>query len=185
MELTRTGPGQDPGRPGPVPDVAEPGSAAHAEVTRLGQELARHGRLLHLMKVRLGEAIPPGLDWAAFGILAQLVRCGPRRQADLAEISLLDPSTVSRHAGQLVRAGLAERRADREDGRAVQLVATDRGRAVWEDGVRRRDEAFLSALSGWRADDLRTLTDLLARFNDDLETFRQSPSRSGPPPGGC
>ncbi|HET9655102.1 MAG TPA: MarR family winged helix-turn-helix transcriptional regulator [Kineosporiaceae bacterium] len=207
MELTGTGTGEGATIPDstvipecPVPDGAlpdgtvschgtattqpvtdRPATDIEAQVTRLGQELGRHARLLHLMKLRLGEVMPPGLDWAAFGLLSQLVRCGPRRQADLAEISLLDPSTVSRHAAQLVRAQLAERRADPEDGRAVQLVATEQGRAVWENGARKRNEAFLAALSGWHAEDLESLTDLLSRFNDDLEAFRQDGSRAGPP----
>ena len=145
-----------------------------AEVARLGQELGRQMRLLHLLKVQLTGLMPPGLEWAAFGVLSQLTRCGAKRQSDLAELSLLDPSTVSRHVGQLVRQRLVERRPDPEDGRAVQLVATEQGQAVVAETTSQRNTVFLSALQGWDAADLRTLTELLSRFNDDLETFRQS-----------
>lgn len=155
-------------------------TAIDTEVARLGQELGRHVRLLHMMKLQLANVVPAGLDWATFGVLAQLVRCGATRQADLAEISLLDPSTVSRHVGQLVRHDLVERRADPNDGRAVRLVATDRGRAIVEDTLQRRNQAFLTALRGWQADDVRTLTTLLTRFNDDLEAFRSNATRAGP-----
>lgn len=153
-----------------------------AEVVRLGQELGRHARLLHLIKAHLPDVLPAGVDWATFGVLVQLTKCGATRQTDLAEISLLDPSTVSRHVGQLVRQGLVERRPDPQDGRAVRLVPTDRGRAIVEDTVRQRNQAFLTALRGWRAEDLSTLTTLLTRFNDDLETFRQNAGRAGPAP---
>jgi DNA-binding MarR family transcriptional regulator len=158
-------------------------SRIDAEVARLGQELGRQMRLLHLLKVQLTGLMPPGLEWAAFGVLSQLTRCGAKRQSDLAELSLLDPSTVSRHVGQLVRQRLVERRPDPEDGRAVQLVATDRGQAVVAETTSRRNTVFLSALQGWDAADLRALTKLLSRFNDDLETFRRGASRAGPPPG--
>jgi DNA-binding MarR family transcriptional regulator len=159
-----------------TPGTDTPGtgpSGIDAEVARLGRELGRHMRLLHLLKVQLTGLMPPGLEWAAFGVLSQLTRCGAKRQSDLAELSLLDPSTVSRHVGQLVRQRLVERRPDPEDGRAVQLVATDRGQAVVAETTSRRNAVFLSALQGWDAADLRALTELLSRFNGDLETFRQ------------
>jgi len=152
-----------------------------AEVARLGVELARHGRVLHMMKAQFATLVPQGVDWAVVGLLVQLTKCGPTRQADLAEASLLDPSTVSRHVGQLVRLGLVERRPDPQDGRAVRLVVTDHGREIVEETVRRRNQAFVAALRGWRPEDLRALIDLLARFNDDLETFRQNATRAGPP----
>jgi DNA-binding MarR family transcriptional regulator len=162
-------------------DTAGTGTAGTgAEVARLGQELGRHARLLHLIKTHLPDVMPSGVDWAAFGVLAQLTKCGATRQTDLAELSLLDPSTVSRHVGQLVRQGLVERRPDPQDGRAVRLVASERGRAIVEEIVRQRNQAFLIALQGWQAEDLHTLTTLLTRFNDDLETFRQNAGRAGP-----
>jgi DNA-binding MarR family transcriptional regulator len=155
-------------------------STIDAEVARLSQELGRHMRLLHLLKTHLTGLMPPGVDWATFGVLNQLIRCGARRQSDLAELSLLDPSTVSRHVGQLVRQHLVERRPDPEDGRAVQLVATERGQAVVDETMRLRNQAFSAALSGWDAEDLRALTRLMSRFNDDLEALRQNTSRTGP-----
>lgn len=144
-----------------------------AEVARLTQELSRHARLLHLMKVQLADAVPPGMDWATLGVLAQLTRCGATRQADLAALSLLDPSTISRHIGHLVRQGLVERRPDPQDGRAVRLAVTDQGHTIVDHTVRRRTQAFQTVLAGWGVEDLHTLTALLTRFNDDLESFRQ------------
>ena len=40
-----------------------------------------------------------------------------------------DPSTVSRQVASLVKAGLVERQADPDDGRASILVPTELGRA--------------------------------------------------------
>jgi DNA-binding MarR family transcriptional regulator len=171
------------GRDSPVhaaPMPATDSTEIDTEVARLSQQLGRHARLLHLMKAQVADVMPAGVDWATFGVLAQLVKCGATRQADLAGLSLLDPSTVSRYVGQLVRQGLVERRPDPQDGRAVRLVPTEHGQSIVEATMRRRNQAFLSALAGWEAADLRTLTTLLTRFNDDLEAFRQSLGRAGP-----
>jgi DNA-binding MarR family transcriptional regulator len=159
-------------------------SEIKTEVSRLGQELGRHVRLLHLLRTTQADLMPAGLDRAAFGVLHQLVRCGPSRQADLAEVILLDPSTVSRHVGQLVRQQLAERRPDPEDGRAVQLVATARGHAVADESVRRRNQVLQAALTGWKAEDVSSLTTLLSRLNDDLDSLRNLAARPNrlPPP---
>ena len=66
-----------------------------------------------------------GVEWAAYGLLFQLVNDGPRRSSALAETACVDPSTVSRQVAQLVKAGLVERQSDPEDGRASLLVATE------------------------------------------------------------
>ena len=143
-----------------------------ALATALTQELTRHARLLHAMKASMASLVPEGLDPAAFPLLLTLVRCGPRRQGELAEMSMLDPSTVSRYVGQLARAGYVERRPDPNDGRAVQLAASDAGASVAREMGTRRQEAIVSALASWDPADIATLVTLLARLNDDLDAFR-------------
>jgi DNA-binding MarR family transcriptional regulator len=138
----------------------------------LNQELSRHARILHSIKSGMAALVPEGLDAAAFGLLLTLVGCGPRRQGELAELCLLDPSTVSRHVAQLARAGYVQRRPDPHDGRAVQLVATDEGTALAREIGRRRQSMIAKALSRWAPEDLEHLVALLARLNDDLDAFR-------------
>ena len=157
----------------------------------LTQELSRHGRLLHAMKASMAALVPEGLDPAAFPLLLTLVGCGPRRQGELAEMALLDPSTVSRYVGQLARAGYVERRPDPQDGRAVQLAASDAGASVAREIGTRRQEAIMSALASWHPADIATLVTLLGRLNDDLDAFRphlvrtvaDPPARGPAPPG--
>jgi DNA-binding MarR family transcriptional regulator len=152
---------------------AHPDSGLEAGlVAALNNELARHSRLLHVMKSQMAALVPEGLDTAAFSLLFTLVRCGPKRQGELAEQALLDPSTVSRHVAQLARAGYVQRRPDPQDGRAVQLVATDEGTALAREIGRRRQSMIAKALSGWAPEDLEHLVTLLARLNDDLDAFR-------------
>ena len=138
----------------------------------LTHELGRHARLLHAMKSAMAAFVPEGLDVAAFPLLLALVREGPRRQGELAELSFLDPSTVSRHVAQLARAGYVQRRPHPQDGRAVQLVATDKAERVVDEIGRRRQDIVAGALADWEPGDVETLVRLMSRFNDDLEAHR-------------
>jgi DNA-binding MarR family transcriptional regulator len=122
---------------------------------------------------------PEGLDGAAISLLMQLVRCGPRRQGELADVAMLDPSTVSRYVGQLVRRDLVERRPDPADGRAVQLVATRTGHAAAGRMIARRDEIFGEVLADWDHDEVLLLARLLTRLNDDVDSRRAMFSRPG------
>ena len=144
----------------------------HDPMAELNHELTRHARLLHVLKSSMAALVPEGLEAAAFGLLITLVRGGPRRQGELAETCMLDPSTVSRHVAQLARAGYVERRPDPGDGRAVQLVASGEGERVAHEIAHRRLAVISEALTDWAPDDLTRLVVLLRRLNDDLDAFR-------------
>jgi MarR family transcriptional regulator, lower aerobic nicotinate degradation pathway regulator len=148
------------------PLVAEP------LIGQLNHEITRHARLLHVLKSTMATLVPEGLDAAAFGLLITLVNGGPRRQGELAETCMLDPSTVSRHVGQLARAGYVERRPAPGDGRAVHLLATDEGAHVAHEIAQIRQKLISAALTDWADDDVARLVVLLRRLNDDLDAFR-------------
>lgn len=165
--------------PEPAPTdtgTAEPTGALDprtAAVQALGHELMRHARMLHLVKASLAaRGTPHGLDGAEIALLMTLVKGGPRRQGELAEVALLDPSTVSRYVGTLARRGYVERRPDPADGRAVQLVATAHGEAVAAAMIARRNDALRALLTDWSEQDVRTLTALLTRFNEGIDAGR-------------
>lgn len=149
-------------------------------VESLSHELGRHARLLHVWRAHMAHWLPTGLDWSGSSLLLTLVKCGPRRQGELAEQALLDPSTVSRYVTALVKAGLVERRADPADGRAVQLVASEAGEQVAADWMRRRQQLIADALEDWNDQDIQTLTELFGRLNDDLERHRHPGSTAAP-----
>ena len=107
---------------------------------------------------------------AASGLLAQLVRIGPVRAADLAEHVCLDRSTVSRHLRQLEESGDVVRRPDPTDGRAALLDVSPQGREHAEATFARTVTTLGGALSSWTPDDTDTLTTLLRRLADALET---------------
>lgn len=60
--------------------------------------------------------------------LETLVEHGPLRLGALAERLFLDKSTTSRVVGALVKKGYVEQGADAQDGRAIALSATRKGR---------------------------------------------------------
>ena len=155
-------------------------------VQELSLELARHARILHLVKT-VSSSSMSGLDSGAVHVLMFLVKAGPLRQGALAECAMLDPSTVSRYVAQLVRSGHVERRADPVDGRAVQLVATELGRALARRIAARRDALLRDVVAGWAPDEVHDLAVRMRRINDDFEAHRpqvrpQHLALSGPHP---
>ena len=126
------------------------------------EELVRFNRAQHLLR-QFGD-----LPGAAMPLLAQVIKSGPLRSRQLAELSCLDPSTVSRQIDQLVRAGLVERLADPDDGRATLLHATATGQERFQ-AHRRQIEALLTdtLFREWSQTDLHTFTTLLRRLNDE------------------
>jgi DNA-binding MarR family transcriptional regulator len=140
---------------------------------------------MQAMKAAMFAGITADVDPGALTVLAHLVHGGVCRQGALAEGSLLDPSTVSRHVAALVRAGLVERRPEPADGRAVVLAATRDGEAVVRGMAATRDRMLRFALQDWSEADLDSLAALMSRLNDDFETYRQSlpvqPVRAGAP----
>ncbi len=148
------------------------------ERVELSHEFIRYHRVVHTLRTQLADVLPAGLDPAAAQLLAWLAKQGPCRQAELAENTFLDPSTVSRRVSQLVQLGLVERRADQVDGRAVQLLPTALGREFFSTIVKRREEILQQVLANWSRTEVAELSGLLRKFNDDFETYR---SQSGVP----
>jgi DNA-binding MarR family transcriptional regulator len=144
-------------------------------------ELGRHARLLHMLRARMTTRLPEGLDGSAFSVLMTLAKFGPRRQGELAEAALLDPSTVSRYVAQLVRAGLAERRPDPGDGRAVQLAASASGMVLAREAMADRKTMIQDLVADWSEQDTQDLIRLLRRLNDVIEVRRDTAGSLAPP----
>jgi len=102
-------------------------------------------------------------------VLGVLLERGPQRVGEIAQALGTDPSTVSRKVAALVDAGLVERRADPDDGRAHLLAATPAGEQRCADGRRHRMDMVASVLSGWPEDSRRQLATLLGQFADGLQ----------------
>jgi DNA-binding MarR family transcriptional regulator len=155
--------------PEPEEAVMTLAPTASSTTAALGEQVLRLHRAFNGMRQQLVGKSPTsgdGVEWAAYGLLFQLVGTGPQRSSTLAETACVDPSTVSRQVAQLVKAGLVERQSDPEDGRASLLVATAAGRAVYQAKQEHRERMFARVLDGWSTADVEALTSLLTRLND-------------------
>lgn len=140
---------------------------------RLADELVRFTRLGARAKSML-HVRDFGAEFSALMLLFPLQRLGPLRVRDLAEVKGADPSTISRQAAQLVKAGLARREADPADGRASRLAVTPAGLAACQELHRARNALISDALSHWPAERVRTFTGLFHEFNSSVEALMRN-----------
>lgn len=131
-----------------------------------------------MLNVNAGDL---GAEFSALMLLFPLRFHGPMRVTDLAEIKQADPSTVSRQAAQLVKAGLARREADPEDGRASRLAVTEAGLVACGKLHDAREALLADALSDWPAERVDAFVGLFAEFNTAVETLlRREPAAATP-----
>jgi len=139
-------------------------------LTRLAEEIVRFVRLGARAKGMLNTG-NHGAEFSALMLLFPLRGMGPMRVTDLAEIKQADPSTVSRQAAQLVRAGLARREADPADGRASRLAVTDAGLAACAQLHEARHALLSQALGNWPEERVAAFAGLFAEFNSSVEAL--------------
>jgi DNA-binding MarR family transcriptional regulator len=129
----------------------------------------------HLL--RAGEYDDVSLTPTQQGLLSGLFEVGPLRLGALAGLVGATDPTVSRAVDGLVAAGLAERRPDPDDRRAVIVAATKAG----IDRVERRRRATARelerALAGMSAADRKRLLALVERLVAELHKPRAGSRR--------
>lgn len=143
--------------------------------TRLAVELTRFTRLGVRFKSMLNTG-DLGAEFSALMLLFPLTRTGPLRITELAEVKGADPSTVSRQAAQLVKAGLVRREADPDDGRASRLAVTESGAAACQRLHEARQALLKDVLRDWPAERVDAFVGLFAEFNSSVEELVRSDS---------
>lgn len=124
------------------PSAATPEGAA----TAAGVESEPTARLRAVLG-RLSRRLRPtlagsGLTPSEISVLFTIVRFGPLRLSEVAEIERLNPTMLSRIAAQLSDAGLIRRSADPGDRRAALVQASAAGRRMRERIHRERTRAL-------------------------------------------
>jgi DNA-binding MarR family transcriptional regulator len=128
----------------------------------VAQRLVDMVKAFSAIKARMHGSTPQeGYDST---LLLKLAHHGPMRASDLAEKMCADPSTVSRQVAGMVKAGLVEREADPDDGRASILVLTARGQARVDQLVQMRGQIFAPLVADWSAEDRAVFDRLLTEF---------------------
>ena len=123
--------------------------ARRAEQTRLGGV----GRLRNSM------------DRAAYLLLNRLDSEGPMGVKALAAGMGIDSSTVTRQVAPLVESGLVRRTSHPEDGRAVVLQLSPRGKSRLDEVRASRRELMALLTEDWQEEERETFCRLLTRFN--------------------
>lgn len=117
--------------------LAEAEAAFEPEPTeRLRAVLGRLSR--RLRPTQAGSGLTP----SEISVLFTIVRFGPLRLSEVAEIERLNPTMLSRIAAQLTDAGLIRRSADPGDRRAALVQASAAGRRMRERIHRERTRAL-------------------------------------------
>jgi DNA-binding MarR family transcriptional regulator len=120
-----------------------------------------HSAAIHLLRQVRVEDRASGIWPAQLSALSVLVFGGSASLKRLAEIEQVKPPTMVRIVRGLVEQRLARTRADKEDGRKIEIAATARGRALMMRARKRRVEALARMLGqksgGERAEIARAL----------------------------
>jgi DNA-binding MarR family transcriptional regulator len=137
------------------------------------------GRILRVSRSpRFGDAIRGRagikLDRASYGVLERTGALAPVRLSDLAQELGVDSSTVSRQVQALEQKGLVEREPDPDDGRAILLRLTRKGRAVRSKMQAAWQETIAGVLINWKPDHISTFAARLDRFASDLAAFEDA-----------
>ena len=156
-----------------VPDQARPTGSMDGNA-EAGVDVA--DQIIHLvrtwsnLKARMASTVDPEIG--SLFLIGRLIKEGPTRAKDLAEATCADQSTVSRQVAALVKAGLIERQADPDDGRASILVPTALGVDRMNKHFADRGRALEPLLADWSDDERAQFVHLLRRFTSNLESRR-------------
>jgi DNA-binding MarR family transcriptional regulator len=111
-----------------------------------------------LRDVRLDKALRPlGLNVSRHRAIAVIALLEPCTMSDLADLSAIDRTTMTRIVDQLVARGLTERTTRSQDRRQVLLNLTAEGHAVYAKALKVFRDVDKTALQGLPEETLRTL----------------------------
>ncbi|MET7141803.1 MarR family transcriptional regulator [Xanthomonas sp. PPL139] len=99
-----------------------------------------------------------------------LAYMSPCTANELAQALDQNPSAVTRLLDKLEDLGWVRREAHAQDRRALQIVLTDDGRALWQQLKQRGEDAIADALRDLSAEEREHLFSLLTRVRDSLNS---------------
>jgi len=105
-----------------------------------------HSTAIHLLRLVRVEDAATGIGPARLSALSVIVFGGPVSLNDLARAEQVRPPTMSRIVDALEAAGLARRRTNQRDRRAVVIEATEKGAQILKQGRKRRVKFLASYL---------------------------------------
>jgi DNA-binding MarR family transcriptional regulator len=122
------------------------------------------------------EALAPyGLSIAMWRVMAALASAGSQRQIDLAELTSIEVSTLSRIVTRLVRIGVVTRTRSPNSTREVEVRLTARGNAQVARLIPIARAYETAAIAGLAAQDIAVLKRCLRRVYANMKN-RQAPA---------
>jgi DNA-binding MarR family transcriptional regulator len=139
--------------------------------TRQTEELADllHSTAIRLLRLVRVRDTASGIAPARLSALSVLVFAGPLSLRDLARAEQVRPPTMSRIVDGLESQGLALRRRNAKDRRAVVIAATAKGTAVLKLGRKRRVTFLAAHLSRLGTAERRQIKGALQAIRRTLE----------------
>ncbi|MFC5380912.1 MarR family winged helix-turn-helix transcriptional regulator [Aquipuribacter nitratireducens] len=113
--------------------------------------------LMRIVRRLRAEKSDADITDSQYAVLGLLDVKGPMTAASLAALERIRPPSMTRIVGSLLEAGLVERAAHPDDGRAQLVALTPAGREAVAETRRRRDEWLCRQLSQLSTEDRRTL----------------------------
>ena len=116
-----------------------------------------HSAAIRLLRMARRHDKESGLSAPRLSALSVVVFAGPISLADLAAEEQVRAPTMSRIVEALVEGGLVTRIADPRDRRMVSIAATEAGRALLDEGRRRRVQVISDRLAALAESERRAL----------------------------
>jgi MarR family transcriptional regulator, organic hydroperoxide resistance regulator len=129
-------------------------------VNRLGNSLAD--------QFTAGALERHGLSIVTWRVMVVLAATGAQRQIDLAELTSIDTSTLSRLVSRMVRHGLVTRTRSASSNREVVVALSDKGSALVARLIPIGREFEKKAIAGITAAELATVKRCLRRMYDNV-----------------
>jgi DNA-binding MarR family transcriptional regulator len=119
---------------------------------------------------------PLGLSIAMWRVLVALTHNGPQRQIDLAEMTSIDASTLSRLVSRLVQRKLVTRQRSRTNNREVVVQLSKPGRDMLDRLIPVAKQLEATAIAGLSASDLALVKRSLRSMYENLGRPRDLPA---------
>ena len=109
-----------------------------------------------------------GVTISMWRVLAVLAHAGPQRQIDVADLSGIDASTLSRIITRLARMGFVTRERSKKSNREVTVRLTSKAQQLVRETLPVADKLVRTAVSNMTAREVETLKRLLRRMYASL-----------------
>jgi len=123
---------------------------------------------------------PHGLSIAMWRVMAALSSTGGQRQIDLADLTSIDASTLSRIVTRLVRMGLVTRARSASSNREVVVTLSAKGSALVARLISRARKIEDDAAAGLSPEELAVVKRCLRRIYGNMKSRPAAADRSPP-----